>query len=146
MASNSASDDEDYLSEKFLADVSAPPTKPQTYAERRRAAQREAELKQERNRKRSRRELEEESRQEGLSTSLFARAQEDGDNKAMSMMMKMGFKVGQSLGRVDEDEGAAAAQQVESTASAVSRPQHRVEPLPVQMWQGMTALQIDVVI
>ncbi|KZW03869.1 RNA-binding domain-containing protein [Exidia glandulosa HHB12029] len=92
-----------------------------------------------RNRKRSRRELEEEARQEGLSTSLFARAQEHGDNKAMSMMMKMGFKIGQSLGRADDDDDnddQAAPQAPTPGEVEDTRTQHRVDPLPVQMWQG----------
>ncbi|THV03276.1 hypothetical protein K435DRAFT_817274 [Dendrothele bispora CBS 962.96] len=70
----------------------------------------------ERNKTRSRRDREVEAREEGLSKSLFARAQEEKEklgsdggtgsssgtgNKALSIMMKMGFKPGQSLGRVD---------------------------------------------
>ncbi|EJD53894.1 hypothetical protein AURDEDRAFT_180277 [Auricularia subglabra TFB-10046 SS5] len=129
------SDSDDYLSEKFLVDVAAP-SKPQTYVERRRAAQRESEIKQERNRKRSRRELEEESRKEGLSTSLFTRASEDGGNKAMAMMLKMGFKPGQSLGAVGgEDDDNASKDDVAEPLPA-PHTKHRVEPLPVNMWQG----------
>ncbi|KAN0127040.1 RNA-binding domain containing protein [Russula decolorans] len=59
--------------------------------------------------------LELDSREEGLSKSLFERAEDDKasgrgtENKALSMMMKMGFKPGQALGvpaNVDVDEGS----------------------------------------
>lgn len=87
--------EDDYLSDKFLAQTVTPSSSQKlTYAERRRDAQRKAELKNVQNRKKSRRQLEEESRQEGLSKSLFERAKEEGNNgaggsKAMTMMLKV---------------------------------------------------------
>lgn len=108
-----ASDDEDdYLSDKFLlqATAAAPSTsraKPTTYSDKRREALRKAQLKNEQNRTKSRRERELEAREEGLSKSLFERAEEEqasGSNKALAMMMKMGFKPGQTLGNVEDRE------------------------------------------
>lgn len=91
-----ADTEDDYLSDKFLAEtVASTNSKNLTYAERRREAQRKAELRNMQNRKKSRRQLEEESRQEGLSKSLFERAQEEeqtgtgGGSKAMAMMLKV---------------------------------------------------------
>lgn len=88
--------EDDYLSDKFLADiVASSSSKNPSYVERRREAQRKAELKNVQNRKKSRRQLEEESRQEGLSKSLFERAKEEeqsgvaGGSKAMAMMLKV---------------------------------------------------------
>lgn len=124
-----ASDDEDdYLSDKFLfADTTPSSSKPATYSDKRREALRKAQLKNEQNRKKSRRELELESREEGLSKSLFERAAEQapaGDggapgNKALAMMMKMGFKPGQTLGRTEDDkaEDGKEEQDVDSSRS-----------------------------
>lgn len=105
--------DDDYLSDKFLTITEA--QKPKTYSEKRKEALRKSLLKGEQNRTKSTRQLELESREEGLSKSLFERAEDDKasgrgmDNKALSMMMKMGFKPGQALGastHVDVDEGS----------------------------------------
>lgn len=105
-----SSDEDDYLSAKYLVDVPAPaPTK--TYSELRKNAQKRGQVKQEQNRVKSRRERELEAREEGLSKSLFERAKEDEEaglgsgNKALSIMMKMGFKPGQSLGNTGDDGG-----------------------------------------
>ncbi|KZO93249.1 hypothetical protein CALVIDRAFT_486210 [Calocera viscosa TUFC12733] len=96
-------DEDDYLSDKFLAQLEAPTSKPKTYRDLRKEAARIAEQKNEANRKKSRKQLEEEARQEGLSKSLFERAQEEKEelgveNKALGMMKRMGFKIGDSLG------------------------------------------------
>jgi hypothetical protein len=103
------SDDDDYLSDKFLLNT-AEPQKPKTYSEKRKEALFKSRLKSDQNRIKSRRQLEIESREDGLSKSLFERAEDDkasgSENKALSMMMKMGFKPGQALGlpaHVDED-------------------------------------------
>jgi hypothetical protein len=93
--------EDDYLSDKFLADtLASSSSKNTTYAERRREAQRKAELKNAQNRKKSRRQLEEESRQEGLSKSLFEKVREEeqvgigGGSKAMAMMLKVRPPIG----------------------------------------------------
>ncbi|KAJ7283819.1 hypothetical protein C8J57DRAFT_1432829 [Mycena rebaudengoi] len=104
----------------------------------------------------SRRQREVESRTEGLSKSLFERAKEEEDaglvsgNKALSIMMKMGFKPGQSLGKTDEGESAIleqpAAQETPQqpvagpsksvAATDAKKPQHKIEPLPINEWAG----------
>lgn len=102
--------EDDYLSDKFLLEpASTPSSGPKTYSQRRKDAARVAAIKNAQNRKRSRREMEVESREEGLSKSLFERAQEEEasvgqQNKALAMMMKMGFKPGQALGQTEEDQ------------------------------------------
>ncbi|KAF8559001.1 RNA-binding domain-containing protein, partial [Imleria badia] len=90
---------------------------------------------------------EEESRQEGLHRSLFERAKQDteGENKALGIMLKMGFKIGQSLG---QKEGSPAQEHAPSgdDAKESSEPteqrnmssdsSHRAEPLPLNEWAG----------
>jgi hypothetical protein len=94
--------DDDYLSDKFLTINER--EKPKTYSEKRKEALRKSLLNDEQNRTKSTRQLELESREEGLSKSLFERAEDDKasgrgtESKALSMMMKMGFKPGQALG------------------------------------------------
>lgn len=104
-----SSDEDDYLSAKYLVDV--PEAKPvKTYSQIRKDAQKKGQVKQEQNRIKSRRERELEAREEGLSKSLFERAKEEEEaglgsgNKALSIMMKMGFKPGQSLGNTGKGE------------------------------------------
>lgn len=158
------SDEDDYLSDKFLITSAAPPTQPKTYAQRRKEAQKLAQIKNEENRHKSRRQLEVESREEGLSKSLFERAKEDEElgitsgNKALSMMMKMGFKPGQALGKLDNEiratvsgpaaeltgngseepsSGATAGpSRVESTGESHSAPKQIMEPIPINEWMG----------
>ncbi|KAG8999754.1 hypothetical protein FRB93_013126 [Tulasnella sp. JGI-2019a] len=157
-------------------------TRDLTYAERRREAQRISDLKNQAGRTRSRRDVEEEARREGLSRSLFERAREEeeaarkrrrvgsGDdeddskkgtvvvpqNKAMAMMLKMGFKEGESLGRKYTDDPLPVTDQrsVERTSSegpseragigasknGQSSSSHLVEPLPLAVWAGRKGL------
>ena len=122
-------EDDDYLSDKFL--IESTPSKPKTYADRRKEAERLSRLKNEQNKKKSRRLLEQESRAEGLSKSLFE-AQDAGSNKALTMMMKMGFKPGQSLGASAEGSTGGAEQTVQSISSL----QQKTEPLPITEWEG----------
>ncbi|KAL5508361.1 hypothetical protein ACEPAH_5980 [Sanghuangporus vaninii] len=159
-----ASDDEDdYLSEKFLLGSTAESSnKPLTYAERRKQAQRQSEKKNVQNRAKSRREREAEAREQGLRQSLFERAQAEkqetgAENKAVKMMLRMGFKPGESLGRTDGIEqttpGSSAtlvpAQQVTGSSTNVISDiapegqskqglglKHRTAPLAVDMWSG----------
>ena len=150
--------DDDYLSDKFLTITE--PQKPRTYGEKRKEALRKSLLKNEQNRTKSTRQLELESREEGLSKSLFERVEDDTasgretENKALSMMMKMGFKPGQALGvhanvDGDVDEGSTPM----GTTTPPSRrnpspspetlgiqPQNHdgglVNPLPLNEWSG----------
>lgn len=163
-------DEEDYLSDKFLLQPEvSPSTKPttQTYTQRRREAERISALRNEQNRKKSRKQLELESRTEGLSRSLFEKAKEEEShggqqNKALAMMMKMGFRPGQALGKdndhKDDDEPASssstmlplvAQEEAEGRTNASSKDsdpgspppersalKHRTVPLPLNEWAG----------
>jgi G-patch domain len=141
--------DDDYLSDKFLSITE--PQKPKTYSEKRKESQRKSILKDERNRTKSTRHLELESRAEGLSTSLFERAEDDKasgrgqENKALSMMMKMGFKPGQVLGvptTVDEDTPPRRNPSPSPETLAIQPQVHEgrlVNPLPLNVWSGMSS-------
>lgn len=155
-----ADDEDDYFSDKFLLESApvATKAKPATYFEKRKQVQREAEIKNIQNRKKSRRQLEEEAREEGLKKSLFEKAKEEEQelgiqSKAMSLMLKMGFKPGQSLGQSDNtghkqpgsssecvEASATVEKSVEGTISSTdvkeSTVQHRKEPLPLDFWTG----------
>ncbi|KAJ7507594.1 hypothetical protein B0H11DRAFT_2153252 [Mycena galericulata] len=110
-----------------------------------------------------------ESRAEGLSKSLFERAQEEQDaglvssNKALSIMMKMGFKPGQALGKTDDDAEAPHAipeqpdiQETETLhdesilgpsdagPSNPNRLQHKVEPVAINEWTGKRGIGLGV--
>jgi G-patch domain len=134
--------DDDYFSDKFLTPVE--PQNSKTYSEKRKEALRESLRRDEQNRTKSRRQLEHESREDGLSKTLFERAEEDKssgrgpENKALSMMMNMGFKPGQALGvpaRVDEG----------TTPNHTSREAHEgrlVNPLPLNEWSGTSNIYI----
>ena len=129
----SLEEDDDYLSDKFLTEAATAVSEAKSYAQRRKDAEKLSRLKNEQNKKKSHRQLEQESRSEALSRSLFE-AQDVGSNKALSMMVKMGFKPGQSLGRPSED-GMLVAQSGQST-STLSFATHKTEPLPINEWQG----------
>jgi hypothetical protein len=150
------SDDDDYLSDKFLLNTTEP-QKPKTYSEKRKEALFKSHLKNEQNRIKSRRQLEIESREDGLSKSLFERAEDDkatgSENKALSMMMKMGFKPGQALGltaHVDEDStkrpsSSSSSPTPDPTRDISPPPQEGsttqserqlVNPLPLNEWSG----------
>ncbi|KAF8313044.1 hypothetical protein DL93DRAFT_2059484 [Clavulina sp. PMI_390] len=164
-------DEDDYLSDKFLlGDTSSSSknrnaSKPTTYSEMRKQALRAAEAKNAAGRKKSRREIVE----EGLNTSLFDKAKEQeaagmGKNKALGMMMKMGFKPGQSLGKSESAAGSssatslppltslepntsglgmkrkAGAEEHEESEPSTSSGAHRTEPIRVDFWAGRTGI------
>lgn len=140
-------DEDDYLSDKFLAQTAAAPpaAKPKTYSDLRKEAQRKAFIKNEENRHKSRREREVEAREEGLSKSLFERAKEEEEttgsssgSKAMAMMLKMGFKPGQSLGKPEDAEVPQKDNDAPVQEAASSKPAHKTEPLPLNEWEGMS--------
>ncbi|KAG9317200.1 hypothetical protein JVU11DRAFT_1393 [Chiua virens] len=146
------SDEEDYLSDKFLVETTASSSQSKTYTQRRQESLKQSRTKNEQNRLKSRRHRELESREEGLSTSLFQHAKEDsegGQNKALGIMLKMGFQIGQSLGQsshsstVDKDVSPGAGQEDDGSSEPtgqrhVSSDQstHRAEPLPLNEWSG----------
>lgn len=153
------SDDDDYLSDKFLVNA-AEAQKSRTYSEKRKEALYKSRLRNEQNKTKSRRQLELDSREEGLSKSLFERAEDDkvsgsgSENKALSMMKKMGFKPGQALGATARtDEGSTNLPPSTSPTPEPTRaPQrdissvqekyttqserHLVNPLPLNEWSG----------
>lgn len=157
------SDEDDYLSNKFLDDEQGSSSKPTTYSQLRKAAQRKAQSKNEQNRIKSRRQREIESREEGLSKSLFERAKEEeasmnSGNKALSIMMKMGFKPGQALGNNDNDipsspppnnnaedefqkkgfiSNRSTTEETLSDRHTVHT-KHKTEPLPLNEWEGQS--------
>lgn len=150
--------DDDYLDDKFL--TLAEPQKPKTYSEKRKEALRKSLLKDERNRTKSTRDLELESRAEGLSKSLFERVEDDKasgrgtENKALSMMMKMGFKPGQVLGAptgIEVDERPVPTSTTPPHRSPSPSPEtldiqpqthegRLVNPLPLNVWSGTSSL------
>jgi hypothetical protein len=145
-----ADDDDDYLSDKFLVLEETATSQPNTYAERRKQEKKKSQLKNEQNRLKSRRERELDSREEGLGKSLFQRAQEEAvesgkQNKALAIMMKMGFQPGQSLGGIDtptiepnpppEADASGSRPSIERLSGSQMQ-QHRVEPLPIKEWTG----------
>ncbi|KAG6837940.1 hypothetical protein H0H93_008334 [Arthromyces matolae] len=149
----SGDDDDDYLSDKFLIPDASSSAQPKTYAQLRKAAQKQSQLKNDENRTKSRRQRELESRQEGLSKSLFERAKEEEDagitsgNKALDMMMKMGFKPGQALGKTSDNAEPSTkpssipleSDKIEESVSISSTDAtsaHIVKPIPLNEWQG----------
>ncbi|KAI0773935.1 hypothetical protein C8Q74DRAFT_797877 [Fomes fomentarius] len=109
-------EEDDYLSDKFLIEAApaSSSSAPKTYVDRRKETLRRAAQKNEENRKKSRREREREAREEALNRSLFERAQEEAkesgqQNKALAMMLKMGFKPGKALGKDESEEHYTAA-------------------------------------
>lgn len=120
-------DEDDYLSDKFLLEAaSGGSAAPKTYSQRRKDAARLSAIKNEQHRKKSRRQLEADALEEGLSKSLFERAKEEEEtgqqkNKALAMMMKMGFKPGQSLGRTEDDHAHDSGSSASAVASSDSR-------------------------
>ncbi|KAH9943068.1 uncharacterized protein BXZ73DRAFT_97130 [Epithele typhae] len=139
-------EEDDYLSDKFLVEVAAPTSSaPKTYADRRREAQLAAARKNEQNRTLSLRERERISREEGLSTSLFERAREEhaergSENKALAMMMKMGFKPGQALGAKDDAPVAAAAHDTTRDGGQVKPPGMKEEDEAEPARRGKTGI------
>lgn len=145
--------EEDYLSDKFLVEAVASSSPPKTYAQRRQESLKQSRIKNEQNRPKSRRQREQESREEGLRKSLFERVKEDsegGKNKALGIMLKMGFKMGQSLGQREgsparegtSSPGPSGSETRESHSEHTERGNispasiHRAEPLPLNEWTG----------
>lgn len=83
-----------------------------------------------------------------MNKSLFERAKDEGggSNKALAMMMKMGFKPGESLGQVEDvvpeksrspsEDPATAQEDVKDREDTPGRSGHRVNPLPINEWAG----------
>lgn len=141
---------------QFLVETTGASSSSKTYSQLRKDAEKKAQLKNAQNRTKSRRERELEAREEGLSKSLLERAKEEEDgsgSKGLSIMMKMGFLPGRSLGRPLDDgsnnNNNASKSEISSPKDLVApsnienRPRignpHRTEPLPISEWTGMHA-------
>lgn len=104
--------EDDFMSDKFL--VEAPKKAETSYSARRSKAQLQSQRLGQSKNLQTLKALEEERRREGLSQSLFEKKKEEGGvgasgNKAMEMMMKMGWKVGEGLGRSTAEEADSSA-------------------------------------
>jgi hypothetical protein len=143
-------DEDDYLSEKFLQQITSKSSSStsKTYSQRRKEAQKQSEFRNLAGRIKSRKEIEEEEKEalkDGLATSLFEReklaeAEGIGGSKGFKMMSKMGFKPGQTLGRQNnEDESRTSnATVTDSAAGASSTAQttKRAVPVAINFWEG----------
>ena len=112
-------DDDDFMSDKFLTQAASVEASkgPKSYTQRRKEALKQSE---ERGYIKSRQEREKEAREEGLRRNLLVQQESEsstsnvlcsssgkasssgagsGNNKALEMMMKMGFKPGEALGK-----------------------------------------------
>lgn len=129
-------DEDDYMSAAFITDAPSTSTsKPTTYAELRKAARRRGEDSVIRNAKRPRHEREAEAREQALNRSLFDTPTPDSPvpaaapaNKALGMMMRMGFKPGQALGAA-----ATSASASDSDAPPPKPSTARLEPIKPEM-------------
>lgn len=120
--------------------------------QKRQQALKEGRLKSLQNQAKSRRQREQESREDGLSKSLFERAKLDNDagaNKALGIMMKMGFQLGQSLGKPEDipptdvvslpdtpRPSVPEDSRSHSQAAETRGEKHKSEPLPLSEWTG----------
>lgn len=136
------SDDDDYLSEKFLLNSEASTSNgTKTYAQRRREAQRAAEERNRSARKKSRKEIETENMQtvrEGMSTSLFERAklENEGESKGLKLMSKFGFKPGQTLGKIQDNEITPNGVVQDNIGPSSCSIGALKAPIKVEIWEG----------
>lgn len=157
-----------HRSDKYLVAAEATTRKStQTYAQRRAHAAAEAEKRHLESRIKPRAVREEEARRKALETSLFERkeAQSVGAGKAMGMMMKMGWKVGEGLGKRSEPStttatttGVSGAKETSDVSSDEDTPRGigapskkrklahpsttpaRTEPIRLSLWAGKSGL------
>jgi hypothetical protein len=166
--SNMSDSEDDFMSDKFLVAAEAP--KQQTYTQRREAERLKSLRKGQAKNMPSMAQLEKERRNEGLNRSLFddapsssttarngepsngSSSRTTGGNKAMEMMLKMGWKVGEGLGKRSPSPPAASSsikraklddgeEDEEAPRGGIgSRPRGRVEPIRVSLWAGRKGL------
>ncbi|EIW72125.1 hypothetical protein TREMEDRAFT_25391, partial [Tremella mesenterica DSM 1558] len=173
--------EDDFMSDKYLVEV---PPGPKSYSSQRQAQTLKSMRKGQSKNQVPLRQLEAERRSEGLNTSLFDRLSSPastsqiakdveknksigtGGNKAMEMMMKMGWSVGESLGKkrspspsssntkrvkleaqqgdgnVSETEDGVLRGGIGSSSRLVGMKEskHRVEPIRISMWAGRKGL------
>lgn len=165
------------MSDKFLVEA-APST--ETYSSKRKRQEAQSAARAKENEKLPLREREAQRRHEGLNRSLFedddgervAKPKEQGQAKAMGLMMKMGWKVGEGLGRrrsaspgkdKPEPSGRADREREEdalrggigarpavgaslSTAGIGRTARSRAEPVRISMWAGTLALRLAIML
>lgn len=140
-------EEEDFMSDKYLlqAEEESKKTKAQvSYTDRRRKELAESSAKA---RQKSRAQREEEARREGLERDLLASAGNgassgidgapgsQGDNKALKMMLAMGFKPGQELG--SKTPASQPTQDVEDRDKTVPLTSSAAQPIAIDSrWQG----------
>lgn len=138
--------EDDFMSDKYLVEA---PTTSKTYSQRRSHAALKAERKVRADNAAPRREEEAARRHAGLTTSLFdkqaqAEAGGSGQAKAMGLMMKMGWKVGEGLGRrrsaSPERPTAAGGGGYDDDAPrsglGARKQEAKAEPIRISMWAG----------
>jgi hypothetical protein len=142
--------EDDFMSDKFLTATSTA-REPQTYTTKRSAQQLKSLRAGQAKSAIPLKQLEEERRREGLSKSLFdAGSSGNGGGAALGMMMKMGWKVGEGLGKqrspspprampsAEEDEAEPRRGGIGSGSASSSKA--RIEPLRVSMWSKRKGL------
>lgn len=166
--------EDDFMSDKFL--VEAPKKTEKSYSARRSQAQLHSQRLGQSKQLQSHKVIEEQRRREGLSRSLFEiEPQKSGEasgsglqtssgigvglsaggNKAMEMMMKMGWKVGEGLGKTASEEDVAKRKRDQSAEvdreeedeaprgglGSTSRAKvARTEPIRISLWSGRRGL------
>lgn len=142
--------EDDFMSDKFLVEA---PAAQKSYSARRDASLLKGQRAGLAKNMQSTKAREEQQRREGLNTSLFEKpdlqqASGSGGGKAMAMMMKMGWKVGEGLGRQDdepsastnkrkvENEGEDGEEAPRGGIGSSSRKAPRTEPIRISMWSG----------
>ncbi|BEI84498.1 hypothetical protein CcaverHIS002_0411020 [Cutaneotrichosporon cavernicola] len=155
--------EDDFMSDKYLVETSVE----STYSSRRRRAAASGAAKAKANETLPLREREAAARREGLNRSLFEGEKKGGQAKAMDLMQKMGWSVGEGLGRrrsasperapshptgnVDREReggragigagrGIGASAVGATTASAGIGAPSLVEPIRISMWAGRRGL------
>jgi hypothetical protein len=143
--------EDDFMSDKFLVEA---PAAEKSYKAKRDASLLKGQRAGLAKNLQSAKVREEQQRREGLNTSLFEKedhqeASGSGGGKAMAMMMKMGWKVGEGLGKkeveepttkrkVDDDEEDGEAPR--GGIGSSSRKAPRTEPIRVSLWSGRKGL------
>ncbi|WWC72246.1 uncharacterized protein I206_106208 [Kwoniella pini CBS 10737] len=154
--------EEDFMSDKFLLEIpsgSSSSSKSKTYSEKRNIDQLKSMRKGQSKNQIPLKQLEEQRRKEGLSKSLFDQQSNvnptnsniggGGGGVALNMMQKMGWNIGESLGKKRSSESLI------SSNSHLKRPKflpgdeedeipkksNIIEPIRISMWNGRRGLQ-----
>lgn len=146
--------EDDFMSDKFLVEA---PVAAKTYTAKRDAALLKGNRAGLANNKLSAKAREEQQRREGLNTSLFEKKDDPasttaGGGKAMAMMMRMGWKVGEGLGKSTAADLPGSSKRKQDEGEEVdddtprggigssSRKAARTEPIRISLWSGRKGL------